>query len=201
MPLTDKIGAYAGLALGKNDPVFFPAFDAFEQPCHVAGERAHNLQAFFIFAHIIRCKPMYLIPVLRRNHGHAVDGKVLGNIVKGCSASAAASADNGGSRLVSQFSAAAEEKAVHIGFQLAGDAGIINGRAKDETIRLYQLLCCSIYRIIKHTFAKFAALPACGTAADILVTNVNDFTLNTLTAQLFCNFVQCSVGAAVCWYG
>ena len=96
--------------------MFFSALDALQHPGHVAGERTHDLQTLLILSDVGRRGAVYLVPILRRDNGHAINGEVLVDVIKGGTAAAAACTDHTGCRFVCKFSGTAEKQTIHKGF-------------------------------------------------------------------------------------
>ena len=137
--LADKVCFFLRLPLWKSDSLLFSCLNTVQQPCHVAAQCAHNLQAFLVLHHLFRRISMYHVPVLGGYHRHTVDGEVLVQLIERCRCSCTAAAGNRCSRLIGKSGTSAVKGTVQKGGNLSAGVGVVDRRTKDETISLHCL--------------------------------------------------------------
>ena len=156
--LTDIICADRCFLFRELDPGLFTCFNALQKPCHVVSQRTHDLHAFFVFYHFFRAVSMNLVPVLRGNDGHTVDGKIFVDLIKSRSSPATAATDNTGSRFARHILASCIESTIHKGSQCSGSSGIMNRCSKDKSVRFF----CFFNKFIDYIATEtscFAIIP------------------------------------------
>ncbi|MPL82542.1 hypothetical protein SDC9_28487 [bioreactor metagenome] len=172
--------------------------DALEQPCHVVPKGAHDLQAFLVLHYLLRRIAVHGVPVLGRNHGHARNGKVFVQPIKGSAGPATAAAHHGGGGLEGIVEGLAIEHAVKKGAHAAVGAGVVNRRTHNKAVCLAQQVNGLVNVVcIEHAMPGILALAAANTALYGLCAQLEHLRFNAVFFQLRRNRGQGGKGTAL----
>ena len=168
------------LFLFRKTELRLPQCNALHQERHVAGKRAHGLQAFAILERLARRAAMHAVPVLAGGNRHAGNGEILVKFIKGGGKPAAPCHSNRCADLHRLVKGRAEEEAVQKCYQRSVGRSIVNGRADHETVAGFKHRCSFINRVLKNAFSGFAARIAGNAASYSLIANVEAMRFNAL---------------------
>ena len=118
-------------------------------------------------------------------------------LVKRRACAAAAAGDNRRADFHRLVERGGVEQAVKQIRQRAVRAGVVDGRADNQRIRCLELRGEGVYGIVKCAMVQHAAAPAGNAAADILLTDVDDFSRQPAILQGLGDFSQGKVNCAV----
>ena len=117
---------------------FSSLLQVFQQPRHIAPQRAHGLQSFYILTCFAEQSAVDAIPILRRNHRHVADSKIFVQAVKCRTGSSATTHGHRCSRLVNQQVFSRIEQTVKQGAKRAVRTGVIHRRPNDNSVGCFQ---------------------------------------------------------------
>ena len=140
---------------------------------------------------------MDAVPVLARCNWHPGNCEVLVQLVKRRACAAATAGDNRRADLHRLVERGGVEQAVKQIRQRAVRAGVVDGRADNQRIRRLELRGKGVYGIVKNAAVQHAAAPAGNAAANILLTDVDDFSCQPTFLQGLGDFGQGKVNCAV----
>ena len=83
----------------------FASFDAFQKPSHVSAQNPHGLHAFQILFDFFGGIAVNHVPVAGCDDGHAFDGKILVDFIKGCCRTGTSAADDSSANFSAEISA------------------------------------------------------------------------------------------------
>ena len=141
---------------------------------------------------------MDTVPILAGSNRHAGDGEVFVQLIKGSGKTAAACRDNRSADFHGLVKVCAVEQPVKKSNKCCICRCIINRTSDNKAVSLFKFRSNLIYHIGKSTFSELGTGTAGNTAADIFISDMYDFRLNTIFCKDFFHFVQGSISAAFC---
>ena len=116
-------------------PDILACFNAFKHPAHIISKNTHCLHSLFIFQSLLRVRPVYHVPVVRRDYGHTSYSKIFIQLVKSGRGAPASATYNSGSRLINKVRCAKIESSVHKRGYSTRRRSKVYGRTKYESVK------------------------------------------------------------------
>lgn len=169
-----------------------------KNPRHISPQCAHRLKPLEILMHFFRRVSMHLIPVLRPDDRHAINGEVLIQLVECGRRTASATAHHRCGGFPREILSAGVKNAIHEGRQRPRRSRIMNRRAENEAVRLSRQLRKRIHAVVfPKAHSVFATETAADAARDGGGTDLKDFRFDFQLIQNVRCFAQSGVRAAV----
>lgn len=155
------------------------------------------MQSFRVLRGFLRIVAVDAVPVLARCNWHPGNCEVLVQLVKRRACAAAAAGDNRRADLHRLVERGGVEQAVKQIRQRAVRAGVVDGRADNQRIRRLELRGEGVYGIVKNAVVQHAAAPTGNAAANVLLTDVDDFSRQPTFLQGVGDLGQGKINCAV----
>ena len=142
---------------------------------------------------------MDLVPVVGAGHRHIGNGEVFVQYIKRRGIAAPAAGNNRGADFEVLGERRTVKQSVHEGDNGAIGRAVVNRTAHHKPVRLFEFGGCLIDDIVEYAFFVFRAGSAGDAAADVFVSDVDQFGFNAFGFKNADHFLKRAGGAAV-WF-
>ena len=170
---------------------FASLLQVFQQPRHIASQRTHGLQSFYILPCFAGQSAMDTVPILRRYHRHIADSEILVQSVKCRTGSSATAHGHRCGRLVDQQVFGRIEQTVKQGAKRAIRTGIIHRRSDDDSVGRFQLLSDFLIQVIvEHAVSQLRTTTTGNTTLNGLRSDRHNYRFHSIFIQRFSHLRQ-----------
>ena len=170
---------------------FSSLLQVFQLPRHIAPQRAHGLQSFYILTCFAEQSAVDAIPILRRNHRHVADSKIFVQAVKCRTGSSATTHGHRCSRLVNQQVFSRIEQTVKQGAKRAVRTGVIHRRPNDNSVGCFQFFSDFLIQfIVEHAVSQLSTTATGNATLNGFSSDGHNFRFHPILIQSFSHLRQ-----------